>query len=223
MAINGNIMNLEIDYYKRSEVSNSDLSSLKKMLYAIDAPDPTEAYRFGSLIDMKITEPEKVNYTTLECSGEVYKPEDWEKANRMKKAFLKDEFCRNLLSHSTPQKVMINPHQRFECDGFEYFLPVRCKWDLWGELLNWGGDIKSTTATTHKQFVDAIYHFDYDRQRAFYMNIAGSNQDVLIGISKVNFNVFKVPIRRDDELFKSGFDKMTELSFKYWQMFGDIN
>jgi hypothetical protein len=210
-------------YYGRSEVSNSDLSALKKMLYAIDSPDPTNAYKFGTLIDMMLTEPDKVNYLTFECNGEPYSRDDWEKANQMKKAFLRDDFCRNMLERSTPQKVMINPNQRFVCDGFEYFLPTRSKWDLFMDVLGWGGDIKSTTATTHSQFVDAIYHFDYDRQRVWYMNMAGSNQDVLIGISKVNFKVFKVPIKRDDEIYRSGFDKMTELSFKYWQMFGEFN
>jgi hypothetical protein len=29
------------------------------------------------------------------------------------------------------------------------------------------------------------------------MDIAGSDQDVLIGVSKVNYKVFKVPIRRE--------------------------
>jgi hypothetical protein len=55
---------------------------------------------------------------------------------------------------------------------------------------------------------------DYDRQRAWYMDIAGSDQDVLIWVSKVNYKVFKVPIRRGDELFNSGFKKYNELAFK---------
>lgn len=206
-------------YYGRSEVSNSDLSALKKMLYAVDSPDPTNAYKFGTLIDCMITEPEKVNYSTFECSGESYTQEDFDKANEMKKAFLRDDFCRNMLERSTPQKVMINPHQRFVTDGFEYYLPTRSKWDLFMDVLGWGGDIKSTTATTHQQFVDAIYHFDYDRQRAWYMDMANSNQDVLIGISKVNFKVFKVPIKRGDELYRSGKEKVDDLAFKYWMMF----
>ncbi|PZX18075.1 PDDEXK-like uncharacterized protein DUF3799 [Breznakibacter xylanolyticus] len=206
-------------YYGRSEVSNSDLSALKKMLYAVDSPDPTNAYKFGTLIDCMITESHRVNYSTLECSGEPYTQEDFDKANEMKKAFLRDDFCRNMLERSTPQKVMINPNQRFVTDGFEYYLPTRSKWDLFMDVLGWGGDIKSTTATTHKQFVDAIYHFDYDRQRAWYMDMAGSNQDVLIGISKVNFKVFKVPIKRGDELYRSGKEKVDDLAFKYWMMF----
>lgn len=88
--------------------------------------------------------------------------------------------------------------------------------------MNWGGDIKSTSATTQAQFESAVRQFDYDRQRFFYMNIAGSDKDVLIGISKENFRVFKVFIKRGDELWESGRQKCMELAFKYWTMFGDL-
>ena len=205
-------------YFDRSEVSNSDLSWLKRQLYPIEMPDPTEAYKFGNLIDAMLTEPHKVNYTSYQCDGEQHTPEDFERADQMRKAFLKDDFCRNLVENSTPQKVMTKV-QEFEANGFQYSLPVRCKWDIFMDSFGWGGDIKSTTATTQKQFVDAIYHFDYDRQRAFYMTIAGSKQDVLIGISKKNFKVFKVPIKRTDDLFKSGMEKVNELTFEWWKMF----
>lgn len=208
-------------YYDRPEVSNSDLSWLKNQLYPRDMPDPTEAYKFGTLIDAMLTESFKVNYSSLTCDGEKYTEEDFERANKMRLAFLKDDFCRNLVENSTPQKVMTKI-QEFEMNGFKYSLPVRCKWDIFMDSFGWGGDIKSTTATTHKQFVDAIYHFDYDRQRAFYMTIAESNQDVLIGISKKNFKVFKVPIKRTDDMFKSGMEKVNELTFEWWKMFGDL-
>jgi hypothetical protein len=208
-------------YYDRPEVSNSDLSWLKQQLFPVEMPDPTAAYKFGTLIDNMLTEPHKVNYTLRTCDGEPYTEEAFETANRMRLAFLKDDFCRRLVENSTPQNVMIKV-QQFETDGFKYTLPVRCKWDIWMNFYSWGGDIKSTTATTQKQFIDAIYHFDYDRQRAFYMTIGESKQDVLIGISKKNFKVFKVPISRDSEMFKSGMNKVNELTFKWWQLFGDV-
>jgi hypothetical protein len=87
---------------------------------------------------------------------------------------------------------------------------------------NWGGDIKSTAATTQKQFEEACRYFDYDRSRFWYMNIANSNQDILIGISKVNFKIFKLPIRKGDDFYNEGKKKALELAFKYWQLFGKI-
>lgn len=204
-------------YYSRSEVSNSDLSALKKELFGGIEFDPTKAYLFGTLIDCMITEPHKVNYSLLQCSGEQYEEEDFERASVMRRAFFKDPFLVELLKNSIPQSVMVNQNQKYSFDRLNFTMPSRCKWDFW-TTFGWGADLKSTTATTQKQFEDAVRHFDYDRQRAFYMNMAGSKQDMLIGISKVNFKVFKVPIKYGDELHQSGVKKMSFLAYKYWQL-----
>lgn len=82
-------------------------------------------------------------------------------------------------------------------------------------------DIKSTVCTTQKQFEECVKYFDYDRQRAWYMDIEGRCNDVLIGISKKNFKVFKVPVRKGSELYNSGRKKYEELAFKWWYLFGD--
>lgn len=206
-------------YFGRNEVSNSDLSWLKS--YNEDDSmkiAKEQAYKFGTLLDAIITEPFKVDYFKKQVDGEQYSEEDFEKALEMKKSFLKDPLANNILKQSEMQKVMII-NRCFNYDDVDFKLNVRCKWDLWMNNLSWGGDLKSTTATTQKQFEEAIRYFDYDRQRAWYMDIAKSNQDVLIGVSKVNFKVFKVPIRRDDELYKTGFRKYNELAFKWWALF----
>lgn len=206
-------------YYERDEVSNSDLSWLKKYWLQQDVIyDIEKAYRFGTLIDCMITEPDKVNYFNRTCAHYQYTFEEFETAEHMKKEFWKNELCRSILAQSQTQVVMTERNQKIFHEGYTFFLPVRCKWDLWIPGLKWGGDIKSTTATTQKQFEEAVRHFDYDRQRAWYMDIAGSNQDLLIGISKVNFKIFQVPIRRDDALFKSGKEKYQEIAFKYWYL-----
>jgi hypothetical protein len=53
------------------------------------------------------------------------------------------------------------------------------------------------------------------------MTLAGSDQDMLIGVSKKNLKVFKVPIKKGGALYNSGMQKMEDLTFKYWQLFGD--
>ena len=86
--------------------------------------------------------------------------------------------------------------------------------------MKYGGDIKSTTATTKQQFLAAVEHFDYDRQRAWYMDISGATQDLLFGISKkYPHEVFTVPITRDSEIYKRGREKYQELAFKFWCLF----
>jgi hypothetical protein len=210
-------------YYARPEVSNSDLSWLKKYWQPEEIVyDLEKAYRFGTLIDCMITEQEKVNFFRLTCAGNQYTQEDFEKAEEMKKSFYRDPLCASMMKMAETQKVMTGP-QLITWEGVEFTMRARCKWDLWFPRAAWGADIKSTTATTQKQFEEACRHFDYDRQRAWYMNLASSHQDMLIGISKENFKVFKVPIKRDEEFFKSGQMKYMELGFQWGALFGEIH
>ena len=211
------------EYFSRPEVSNSDLSWLKEQLIKVEElPDPTEAFRFGTLIDCMITEPEKVDFFKRTCDGQDYTKKEFETAQEMKKAFFRDELCQKLVRGAEFQKVMAKENEPFIHGHVIFRLSIRCKWDFWNPITWWGGDIKSTTATTQRQFEEAIDFFDYDRQRAWYMNIAGSRQDILIGISKKNFKVFKVPIRQGDKLHQRGTEKYEELAFKWFQLFGDM-
>ena len=202
-------------YYSRKEVSNSDLSALKNQLHPVDMPDPTQAYRFGSLIDAMLTENHRVNYFKRTCDDNIFSKEDFDIALKMKKAFMADETCKMLIDKSDAQKIMITERDDFNYKGIQFSMPVRCKWDIWRQDWGWGGDIKSTTATTQAQFEAAIRYFDYDRQRAWYMDIANSDKDVLIGISKKNFKIFKVFINRESELYKTGLQKYSYLAFMY--------
>ena len=206
-------------YYSRKEVSNSDLSALKQQLYPREMPDPTNAYRFGNLIDAMITEPNRIDFFKRTLNDIQFTVEEFAKAERMRRAFYDDDFCRTLAEQASGQEIMAK-HRDFNYNGYDFELDTRCKWDLWRSDWGWGGDIKSTAATTQSQFMAAVAHFDYDRQRAWYMDIAGSNRDVLIGISKVNFKVFKIMINRQSELYRQGFEKYNELAFKWHLIYG---
>jgi hypothetical protein len=210
---------MQDEYFSRAEVSNSDLSWLAKywmpqqQIYDIE-----QAYRFGTLVDAIITEPFKVNYFKCTVDGVQYTQPEFDKATAMKKAFMSDPLCNRLLQLSSMQHIM-SEQKTFSHNETDFQLNVRCKWDLWLPGQNYGGDIKSTTATTQKQFEAACMHFHYDRQRAWYMDIAGSNQDILIGISKVNNQIFKLPIKRGDKFYSSGKEKYLDLAFKWWYLF----
>ena len=209
-------------YFNRAEVSNSDLGALEKYFIPKEQVGDIEAaYRFGTLVDAVITEPDKVNYFKLTVGDMQYTKEEFDKAKEMMKAFMRDAICDSLLKQASFQSVM-SKVMEMEYQGVPFSLSVRCKWDLWMEKLKWGGDIKSTAATTQKQFEEALEYFNYDRQRAWYMDIAKSDRDILIGISKVNFKVFKVPIARDGEIYKRGKEKYERLAFKHWCLFDNF-
>lgn len=210
----------EVDYYDRDECSNSDLSWLKAQSDSSDRMfDPYEAYKFGTLLDVMITEPEKFDPVNLRIGEYQYSEKDIVRVRKMVKSFFSDKFCFNLYQHSSPQSIYIKDVP-LEFEGIKFTLPMRCKYDLDGKMIKMGGDIKSTTATTQEQFEAAIEHFDYHRQRAVYMTLSGYERDVIIGISKKNFKVFKVHIRRGDPLFEKGMDEFRMLAYKYYTLFG---
>ena len=210
-------------YYLRTEVSNSDLTELKNNLYPrTQYGDKEKAFKFGTLVDALITENERVHYSKRMVDDVTYSREDFELGlairEALRKEARKDEFLRAVLSNSDTQKFMVNKSQRFLYGNFEYTLDTRCKWDWWLPSFGFGGDLKTTFAESQNQFNEAIDFFDWDRSRAWYMDIAGSQQDFIYAISKKNLKIFKAFIRRDDDTYKRGKEKYDDLAFKWWQL-----
>lgn len=208
-------------YYLRSEVSNSDLTALKEILHPrMQFGNKEEAFRFGNLVDAIITEPSRVNYYRLTVDDTQYTEDEFRHAQEMYKSLRAeartDRFLEYVLKNAETQKFMVNQGQQFEYCGFPFFLDTRCKWDWWLEAAHFGGDLKSTFASSQKEFEEAIDFFDWDRSRAWYMDIAHSDKDFIYAISKKNCNVFKKHITRGDAIYNAGREKYEELAFQYW-------
>lgn len=209
-------------YYSRPEVSNSDLTALKDLLHPVPMPPGVReaAFRFGSLVDAIITEPDRVNYYRLTVDDVQYTDDEFRHAKEMHRSLrmtaMHDPFLAKVLEEAETQCFMINHGQEFEYGGFPFTLDTRCKWDWWLPLYGFGGDLKTCAASTQKEFEDAIDFFDWDRSRAWYMDIAHSDCDFIYAISKRNCNVFTTRIRRDDPVYLRGRDKYRELAFQYW-------
>lgn len=209
------------NYYERSEVSNSDLTELKNLLHPhIQYGDKQEAFRFGSLVDAIITEPERVNYFQHTVDNVQYTEEEFEHAKEMLRSLRHeartDTFLKKVLEISDTQCCMVNKQQGFEYGGFAFTLDTRCKWDWFLCKFGFGGDLKTTFASTQKEFDEAVDFFDWDRSRAWYMDIAHSDRDFIYAISKKNCCVFKKFINRDDATYQRGREKYEELAFQYW-------
>lgn len=217
-------------YYFLPECSNSDLSWLKSFFEPEDIKyDKEKAYKAGTLLDCMITEPHKVNYFKFTCCGNQHTREEFKNTEKMKASFWRDEYCSLMATHSDMQKIVRCQEFKIKYDGVTFSLPFRIKWDLYAwETIGQGGDIKSTTAETQKQFEAACHHFEYFRQRAVYMDVTQQslgrpiNTDMLIGVSKVNHCIFKVPIVRGGELYEIGKEQYSRLGFQYASLFGNI-
>lgn len=209
------------DYYERHEVSNSDLSWLKRQLCPPEEyTEPVNAYRFGRIIDYTLTEHDRMDYLRHTSGGEAVGDAEWELSQKMQEAFLRDETALILYRLCKGQAVK---SRRLELEryGVPFAINARCKYDFWGDGIGYGGDLKSTTATTQKHFEQAAEYFDYDRQRAWYMDITGADRDLLIGVSKENLKVFKIAITRQSPFYLRGREKYMRLAFKWWCLFGE--
>ena len=214
-----------INYRSFPAVSNSDLSTLEKYWIPENIYiDLEKAYANGTLIDCMITEPDKVNYFKLKVEGEKYNysADEFAAAKEMKKVFYKDPFCAQFVQQCKFQHISYNPAFKISFEGIDFTLPAKCKWDLFRPDIDLSGDIKSTACTSQKQVEEALRYFQYDRSRAWYMDLENRNNDILIFISKVNFKIFKVPIKRNDSIYKDGKAKYQDIAFKYWCLFDNL-
>lgn len=206
-------------YFSRNEVSNSDLTALRDILHPRPATgDRDAAFRFGTLVDALVTEPSRVDWYSMTVDGIPYTQDEFRHGQEMlrslRMAARKDAMLAKVLAASDCQKVMVNRGQTFSYCGFGFELDTRCKWDWW--LGPFGGDLKTTSAATQAQFEEAIDRFDWDRSRAWYMDIAGSGRDFIYAVSKANGNVFRKFITRGDALYERGREKYEELAFQWW-------
>ncbi len=215
----------DTNYRSFPAVSNSDLGWLEEYWMPNQVKiDLEKAYANGTLIDAMITEPHKVDFFKKTVQGETYaySTEEFERAAEMKKAFMKDPFCAAFVKQCRFQHISYNPCFPVDYGGFRFTVPAKCKWDLFRPDIDLSGDIKSTACTTQKQCEEAVRHFNYDRSRAWYMDLENRSNDILIFISKVNFKIFKVPVKRGDAIYTEGKAKYQELAFKWWYLFGDV-
>lgn len=217
------------EYYSRPEVSNSDLSALQEMIHPKPQFGNKEyAYAFGTLLDFMITEPHKVDVFKLKVEGQYadfrFTSDDFELAKAMKRSYYKDPFCKMISDAADFQSISLRYNWVMSYNGFDFSISsgFRAKWDLLVKAWKMGGDIKSTACSTQKEFEAACEHFGYYRSRSLYMDIEGTNKDMLIGISKVNQQIFKIPINRGDKLYNHGKAQYEELAWKYWLLFDGL-
>lgn len=209
------------DYYKRCEVSNSDLTTLKNLLHpSPQYGDKEAAFRFGNLVDAIITEPARVNYFRHTVDNEQYTEEEFLHAKEMHKSLRyearRDPFLAKVLTEAETQKISVHFGQQFEYGEFPFTLDTRCKWDWFFNNFHFGGDLKSSFAESQSQFDEALDFFDWDRSRAWYMDVEGTDRDFIYAISKKNCKVFKKFIERGDAIYRRGKEKYEELAFQYF-------
>lgn len=223
-------------YRQFPAVANSDLTWYAyKMMDKKHVIDCEQAFKMGTLIDCMITEPHKVDYFKYRVEDVQYLKSEFDLCKRMKASFMQDRFCLDMIKDCHFQHISYQPEFIIEHEGVKFMIPAKAKWDLKKKLFPFGGDIKSTTATTYEQCLAAVDYFNYDRSRAWYMDLEGHKMDYLIFISKGNFKVFIIPVCSIDygakatagqaaayNIYRNGKAKYQRLAFEYTRTFMEL-
>lgn len=215
---------IEMNYFALPSVSNSNLIALRKAFYlAEETFDPSQVYKFGSLVDAMLTEPNRVNYWyfSLDEDGKqvYYTPEEFELAKALTKQCMKDPIIVQFVNSGQSQHV-IERLMKFTFEGNEYEIMGRCKFDSLLPKIKTGLSYKTTACTTRKAFIQSIEHFHYDQQEAWYMDLAEIDRDWIKAVSKNTKEIFTVAVQRGDELYERGRQKYSLWAYK-WLMFVD--
>lgn len=200
-----------VNYYQLPEVSSSDLGELERMFYDRPRPDLEQVFAFGSLVDAMLTEQSKLKTLTLqlvEDGGNVlhFSYETWRLASKLATILQRDPLVSCYLPGSIGQYIFRRTLS-FTYNGEEQKIRGRCKFDLFNKAHKTGLDFKTTSCKTYKAFVACIEHFDWDKQAAWYMDLARIDYHWIIGISKSTSEVFKYAIKRGDATHTHGVAK----------------
>lgn len=198
-------------------LTNSKLTKFKNQISGEQQRDLTEAFRMGTLHDAYITSPHTINHfdrsiTTKYGQKYYYSAAEMKQANDMRTAFLADPVCNQWWSTSILQEEVYNEGVDF--DGLTIACACTCDGRLKHGRKPW--DLKRTIATSQGAFEDAFIEYEYTRQGYFYLQVSEADIMPFFGQSdKKPYPVYKVYIRKDNELYDMGKQLTHDLVLKY--------
>jgi hypothetical protein len=200
-------------YFAHPYTSNSDLSKLVPRPYSFNIQ---AAFSFGTLVHAAILQPHRINIIKNTLDGKPVEPTAMVRALAMKAAFMLDQYCAGFLKSCSVEVEMYNANTDFEHQGRKFRIDTKRKYDMFNHVAGYGGDIKTTAAITPEEFRASVESFEYHRSRVFYAKGSGATRDIIIGISKVNCEIFKVFMQKGDRLWKAGEDRANELAWLWF-------
>jgi hypothetical protein len=203
----------DLEYFAHPYLNNSGLSKSKGETYVRRG-----TFEFGSLVHALILEPHRVDVIKRRLEGLDYQftEEEIRTAKIARAGYMADPYLVTFLKSCSKEVAMYNANTAFHFNGVDFAIDTKRKYDLWNYAGGFGGDVKSTAATTHSEFLKHIDYYDYDRARVFYAKGSGADKDLVIGINKVTGQVFKVFMKKGCPLWTRGEQKLNELAHAYW-------
>ena len=190
-------------YFDREELSNSQLSTYKSLLEGhVGINYSKDALLLGSVVDAVLTASEMPNDIPIEVM---------ELAEAMAASFMANKANKNIVDTWSSQVAFVSDIEyHYGCETG--IVTGRCLTDFYNERFKIIADLKTTSASTDKEWDKAVVEFAYYRQAAWYMNITKSDTFVLLAVSKHKpHNLFKTVIKRGDELYNNGFKEYSAI------------
>lgn len=196
------------EYFALPHASNSGIKAAYDLFVGgKEQYDPTVAFAQGSAFDAIMTEMQELKQDGI----------DMQNILRMRKSTLNDDIYKKIFAGQSNQLVLTNS-LAVQHDGIDIIIPAKCKYDLFNKKFQLGGDLKSTVATSYSSFHAAAKHFEYNRQAAWYMDIAQINRFIIIGVSKKNHRVFHINITRDSDAYIEGKELYSKYAMAWWKL-----
>lgn len=215
-----------VNYYKQHDfISNSTFGAFKDWLNNAPKLNLENAFAFGNLVDALMTESHLVDRaarSVMLADGDMayFTPEQMKQADGMIAAAYADPMAAPLLKQMDYQYEQYVDSFEFEYHGNVFTLPIRIKMDGHAGKIKTGIDIKTTSCTTRKGFIDSLYDLHYDRQSALYMDVSGCDKFWFIGLGKIpdrrgKYSVFIYAFKRGDEFYRVGKAKYSLWAYLY--------
>jgi hypothetical protein len=184
-----------------------------------------DIYDFGNLLDAMATEGHKITGRTMTDRGRSieFSEEKFAQAIKMKTALDGNDFIALTFRRMRKQHEFYRKKFIINYEGNTVILPARCKTDGDIKSMKLGVDLKGMGAITHEQAWKAFFHFDYDRQAAWYMDVAQLDKMLYVMPAKKTGRNGEHPVNlisvvRGDEIYQSGLRKYSKLAFLYYHL-----
>lgn len=207
------------EYFAHPALNNSRLTELKKsLLKEEERTEYEEALLFGQKWDAVTTG------TPQQLDALNPTPDERTRLANMAKSCFNDPLNKSIFSLDYKRQYPVFAPVEFEYNGIKFTLDCKCLVDVFLPAIPSTFDHKSTNAETQKQFLNAVYFFDWHRSRVFYMKVLNAagirvTTDYISATSKhYPHKVFHQVTNENDAIYLEGEKQLNFLAYKYWAL-----
>lgn len=156
-------------YRTLNRYANSDLSEFRNLIFDHTVKPSGKAQQFGQLFHAWLLEDAAPTDVT---------PTQFNQLRQMREAVLRNKFTCSVLESALTEHVQL-------WDDAQTGLPCKAQTDVWVPESRLLVDLKTTRATTYREFLQSCEQYSYDRQAAYYLDgTPDATRFVFLGVQK---------------------------------------